>query len=100
MPAQIFQGCALALDFVQDAPSVVPTFRTKCDLEGADAFFDDEVVDADVHGLAKSLEVFFPFRRPVVGVAATEEIVPDVLRLPEVYFEGHLVDGAGDDEMG
>ena len=69
-------------------------------LEGADALFDDQLVDGDVHGFAQFFEVLFPLGGPVVGVAAAEEVVPDVLGLPEVYFEGHLVDGFGDEERG
>ena len=37
---------------------------------------------------------------PVVGVAAAEEVVPDVLGLPEVDLEGHGAEGVGDGEGG
>ena len=69
-------------------------------LWGTHAFFDDEFVDADVQGLAEFFEVVFPLGGPVVVVAAAEEVVPDVLGLPEVYFEGHGVEGVGDGERG
>src|SRR6516225_9244185 len=67
-------------------------------LEGADAFFGDELVDADVHGLAEAAEAFTELFGPVGLVGAAEEVVPDVLRLPEVDLEGELAKGSGEDE--
>ena len=75
-------------------------------LEGGDSLLDYEVVDVDVHGFAEFFEAFFPFFGPVACVAAAEEVVPDVLGLPDVYFEGHLVDcfcyeeGVGEGSVG
>ena len=67
-------------------------------LEGADAFFGDELIDAYVHGLAEPAVVFAPLFGPVGLVAAAQQVVPDVLRLPEVDLEGELAKGFGDDE--
>src|SRR2546425_1209355 len=53
-------------------------------LEAADALFGDELVDADVHDFAEAAEVFAPLFGPVGFVAASEEVVPDVLGLPEI----------------
>src|ERR1035437_3915301 len=69
-------------------------------LEGSDAFFDYEVVGADVEGFAEFLEGELPFGGPVIFVAAAEEVVPDILRLPEVDVEGHGAQSVGDGERG
>src|ERR1039458_5440147 len=69
-------------------------------LGGGDAFVDDEFVDADVEGFAEFFEGEFPLRGPVVFVAAEEEVVPDVLGLPEVDVEGHGAEAGGDAERG
>ena len=40
-------------------------------------------------GLAKLLEAGLPLWRPVSRVGPLQEVVPDVLRLPDVHFEWH-----------
>ena len=67
-------------------------------LEGGDAFVDDEFVDGDVEGEAEFAEAFAPLAGEVVVVAAAEEVVPDVLRLPEVDLHGQGAEAFGDGE--
>ena len=69
-----------------------------CGLEGGDAFFYYEAVYGDVESFAEVFEAFFPVFGPVVFVAAAEEVVPDVLGLPEVDLEGEGAEGVGDGE--
>jgi hypothetical protein len=59
---------------------------------------DDEVVNGDIEGEADFAEPVAPLARPVGGVGAAEEVVPDVLRLPEVDFHGEGAEGFGDGE--
>src|SRR3569833_3143874 len=66
--------------------------------EGRDALFGDQFVHGDIESLSKLLEEQLPLRRPVVLIAAAEEIVPDVLRLPEVDVVGQASQGRGDGE--
>ena len=59
-------------------------------LEGAHSFFGYELVDAYVHGLGESAEAFQELFGPVGLVAAPQQVVPDVLRLPQIQVEWHL----------
>jgi hypothetical protein len=65
-------------------------------LEGPDALFDDELVDGDVESYADASEGFAPLSRPVVGIGAAEEVVPNVLRLPEVDLHRKGAEAFGD----
>jgi len=47
------------------------------------------LVDADVEGFAEFLEGELALRGAIASVGAAEELIPDVLRLPQVYVEGH-----------
>jgi hypothetical protein len=67
-------------------------------LEGADAGIDDQFVYGDIEGEANFAEAVAPFAGPVGSVGAAEEVVPDVLGLPEVDVHGEGAEGFSDGE--
>lgn len=56
--------------------------------EGGDGGLGDEGVNGDVKGFAEGFEIGAPVFGPGGEVVASEQIVPDVLGLPQIDWEG------------
>ena len=67
-------------------------------LKSGDALFNHKLVHGYVHRDAELLEVRLPLRRPVGGVGPAQQVVPDILRLPDDHLEGHEANDVRDRE--
>ena len=61
-------------------------------------FFDDDGVDGDGELGAEFVHFFEPLGRGRLVTVKAVGVVPEVLRLPEVYIEGQFAESAGDQQ--